>query len=184
MDTDTSFIKTAARDEFSPMENEAKNLFLKAFDELSPKLFRFCLLRVDSRETAEDLVSQTFFQTWQYLQEGGEVRAYPVFLYRVLRNLIADYWRGKHSRSVSIETVAADLLMDYRQLPEEISKDIEFRRIIEAMEKLHPEQREILHWRFVDGLSTEEIAELTGKKPNAIYVSIYRSIQKLKRQLN
>ena len=75
-------------------------------------------------------------------------------------------------------------LVDYRQLPEEIGNNVEFKRIIEALNTLPGDQQELLHWRFVDNLPIKEIAELSGKKSNAIYVSIYRGTQKLKRLFN
>lgn len=155
--------------------------FMAAFDDMAPKLYRFCVLRVGSRALAEDLVSETFLKTWQYLSRGQKVNSYPVFLYRVMNNLIVDHWRSKSSHEVLINEEMADSLVDHRNLPEEIADDIEFKRILGGLGKLPKDQQNILYWRFVDELSIKEIAELSGKKTNAIYVSIYRSIQKLKR---
>lgn len=162
------------------MNEKQQKEFLSAFDDLAPKLYRFSLLRVNSKPLAEDLVSQAFLKTWEYVQKGQVVQSYPVFLYRVVRNLIADHWRSKASRTISIELVSAETFVDHEQMPEEINNDIELKRIIKSLDKLPKDQREILHWRFVDGLSIKEIAELSGKKPNAVYVCIYRSVQKLK----
>ena len=75
-------------------------------------------------------------------------------------------------------------LLDYGQLPEKLSRNIEFKRIIEAIGKLPEDQQEILHWRFVDGLPAKEISKISGKKTSAIYVCIYRSTQKLKKLFN
>lgn len=166
------------------MKNQDSQAFLKAFDEMAPKLYRFCLLRVSSKPLAEDLVSQTFLQTWEYVQNGRQVQSYPVFLYQVLRNLISDHWRSKASRTVSIELAAADTLIDAKQSPEEINQNIELRRVLNAIDKLPKEEQDLLHWRYVDGLSAKEIAALSGKKTNAIYVSIFRSVQKLKGVFN
>lgn len=163
------------------LSSDSQKDFLNAFDELAPKLYRFCLLRVSSKELAEDLVSETFLKTWQYLERGQEIKSYPAFLYKILQHLMADHWRDKSNRVILITETMANTLVDDRELPEKISDDIEFKRILGSLSKLPKEQQEILHWRFVDGLSIKEIAALSGKKTNAIYVSIYRSVQKLKR---
>lgn len=162
------------------MDFKIRSEFLEVFNEFFPKLYRFCLLRVDSKELAEDLTSETFLKTWQYLKKGGLVKSYPVFLYQVARNLIIDHWRSKKRGIVPLDENIADSLVDFSQLPEEISRNMELKTVIESMNNLEEEQRQLLHWRFVDSLSIKEIAELSGKKPNAVYVSIYRAVKKLK----
>ena len=176
--------KTLNESEIASISPKSQRVFVVAFDKLAPKLYRFCLLRVSSKELAEDLVSQTFLRAWEYLQSGQKIKSYPAFLYRVLRNLIVDHWRDKHSKIISLDEDVINALVDYGQMPEKLSRSIEFKRIIEAMGKLPEDQQEILHWRFVDGLSAKEISKISGKKTSAIYVCIYRSTQKLKKLFN
>lgn len=173
--------KSLAENEVLKVDPKMEKDFMAAFDDMAPKLYRFCVLRVSSKALAEDLVSETFLKAWQYVGRGQKINSYRVFLYRVLQNLIVDHWRSKSSREVLIDEEMADSLADHRNLPEEIADDIEFKRILGGLNKLPKDQQKILHWRFIDGLSIKEIAELSGKKTNAIYVSIYRSVQKLKK---
>lgn len=176
--------KPLVKSEVISIHTKVEKAFIRAFDECAPKLYRFCLVRVGSKELSEDFVSQTFLQTWQYMQNGETIKSYPAFLYRVLRNVMADHWRGRGAKTVLINESMADTLVDDQYLPESMENAVEIKRIIKAFQILPKEQTEILHWRFVDGLSISDIAELSGKKPNAIYVSIYRSLKKLKQQFN
>lgn len=166
------------------IEEKNKRDFLRAYDEFAVKLYRFCFFRVGIKELAEDLVSQTFLQTLQYLQNGNEIKSYPVFLYQALKNLITDHWRSKHRRNVSLEEFPNDIFADDRQSPDKIINKIEFKRILDGLNKLPEDQREIIHWRFVDGLSIKEIGALSGKKTGAVYVSIYRAVQRLKKNFD
>ena len=166
------------------MDAKTRQAFLRAFDELAPKLYRFSLLKTSSKELSEDLVSQTFLKTLQYLQNGNEIKAFSVFLYQVLKNLITDHWRSKSRQNISLEKFPDDIFADDRQSPEKMINKIEFKRIMEAVNKLPEDQKEIIHWRFVDGFSIKEIAKLSDKKSSAVYVSIYKGVRQLKKYFN
>ncbi|MBI2591361.1 MAG: RNA polymerase sigma factor [Candidatus Brennerbacteria bacterium] len=168
-------------DEAVSIDAKTQKAFLKAFDELAPKLYRFCLFKVGSKQTAEDLVSQTFLKTFEYLKNNNEIKTYSVFLYQVLKNLITDHWRGKYRHNISLEEFPDDIFPDPRQSPEKIINKIEFKRVMDGLSQLPQDQQEIIHWRFVDELSIKEIAKLSGKKNGAVYVSIYRGVQRLKK---
>jgi len=45
--------------------------------------------------------------------------------------------------------------------------------------RLRSETRELLVMRYIDDLSIGEIAELTGKKKNAVYVALHRAVKEL-----
>lgn len=186
-DMNDAHSETFVRSDVVSISVKTEKAFVQAFDEFAPKLYRFCLVRVGSRELAEDLVSQTFLQVWQYLQGGGVVKSYPAFLYRTLRNLTADFWRSKRAKEISLDEVSGELV-DQEHLPEvlgeALSKDMELQKALKTLNRLSKDQRDILYWRFVDDLSIKDIAELSGKKPNAIYVSIYRGVRRLGKYLN
>jgi len=166
------------------VDPRTEKLFLGAFDDLAPKLYRYCLLRVGSKPLAEDLVSDTFLKTWEYLGRGGEIRFYSVFLYKTLQNGMADHWRSaKHRREAPLGEDLIETLADTRDLPEEVGRDIEVAGVLKALKTLPQGERQVLYFRFVDGLSAQEIAELTGKKPNAVYVSIFRGVRRIRAAL-
>lgn len=180
---DAAISKSFAESE-TKIDPKAEKGFLGAFDALAPKLYRFSVLRVGSKQLAEDMVSESFLKTWQYLGRGGEIRSYPVFLYKVLKNLMADHWRKRHTSSeIPIDEILEETLAAPGDLLRDIAQEFEVSAILAGFEKLSSGEREILHWRFVDGLSTSEIVQLSGKKSNAIYVSIYRSVRKLRKML-
>ena len=86
------------------MDRANESQFLKAFDEYADALFRHCFFRVSDRETAKDLVHETFTRTWDHLARGKEVREYRAFLYRTANNLIVDFYRKK--KAVFLEEIS------------------------------------------------------------------------------
>lgn len=168
------------------IDGKTQESFIKAFDEMAPRLYRFAILRVSSRPLAEDLVEDAFLKTWQYLNRGGKVKSYPVFLYKVLKNLIVDYWRSKSSAEVPInEEIVENFAVsdNLNNLSNSISNSMEVEQVVNALKNLTPAEAEVLEYRFVQELSIREIAALTGKKPNAIYVSIWRGVRNLRKKL-
>ena len=169
----------AQNEAYSTVE-ESKAGFAAAFDDMAPKLYRFAVLRVRSKERAEDFVSQAFLRAWEYMRGGGVVRSYPAFLYRTLRNLIIDEARRK--TAVSLDGLICEIA-DERSSPDGMINAAEVSRIVRALGKLSMDQRDVLHLRFVDGLSAGDIAAISGKKRNAVYVSLFRGIKNLRKIL-
>ena len=162
--------------------------FLGAYDNHAPGMFRYALFKVNNKELAEDLVSQTFTQTWDYLQRKEEkIRHWRFFLYRTLNNLIINHYRRKHLEPVSIDGLneANSIeIVDEKCLPEKLNRKAELKLVLIALQVLSAEQKDILLWRYVDDLDIEEIANLTGKKKSAVYVSIHRALKKIKKLQN
>lgn len=170
-------------------EHGEEKAFLLAFEEHSGALFRHALFRISDRERAYDLVQDTFLKAWDYASGGGEVRQYKSFLYRILHNLIIDEYRKKRSGSLDalLEDEATAGWVEakmaeggLRETEEQLDERAligELRARIEAM----PDQyRVALTLRFVDGLTTGEIAEAVGVSENVVSVRIHRGIAKLR----
>lgn len=156
--------------------------FMRAYDTHVAALYRYALFKVNKRELAEDLVSQTFLQTWQYVSRGETIQAWKVFLFRTLNNLIVNYYRRKHLEPILVDEMTDTTLasiVDEKHIPNTLNRSTEFQSIISLFNQLSQEQKEILLWRFVDDMSIADIAAITGKKKSAIYVSIHRSTRKI-----
>jgi len=56
-------------------------------------------------------------------------------------------------------------------------------KLDEAIRQLPPESRDVLRWRYVDGLPTKEIAERISKSDGAVRVMLTRTLHKLQELL-
>lgn len=152
--------------------------YLKAFEELSDAIFRHCLYRVSNREVSRDLTQETFLKVWHYIVSGGEILNMKAFLYKTANNLVIDYYRKKKSDSLDI--LQEDGFDPIGESDTEIVHGAEVSQALGILEKLPDADREILVFRFVDGLSISEIADTLGETENVVSVRIHRAIEKAK----
>lgn len=161
-----------------------ENMFLQAYDKYSAKISRHIFFRVDSKENAEDLTSETFFKTWQYLREGEKIKNIAGFLYQVANNLIIDHYRKKSKKTLSLDEIAEPIDTQSVSHEDKIDIKIDFSLIKKHLNLLPDIYSKILIYRFIDELSISEIKELTGKSMANIYIIIHRAIKILRKNIN
>ncbi|HLC44573.1 MAG TPA: sigma-70 family RNA polymerase sigma factor [Patescibacteria group bacterium] len=156
-----------------------KEDFLQAFDQLSDGIFRYCYFRVYDRETALDLVQETFMKTWQHMAAGHEVRNLKAFVYQVAKNSVIDYFRSKKALSLEElqEQNGFDPGLDSR---EQLSAQIDAGFILKLLEKVEEPYRTAVYLRYTEDLSPQEIAEITGETANVVSVRIHRGLEYLR----
>lgn len=159
--------------------------FLKAFEEYSDALFRHAAIRISDREKAIDAVHDTFTKVWSYVRSGHEIDSYRSFLYKVLNNLIIDEYRKQKEASLDalLEAEGVDE-GSFEGLSETtveaLAATIDGRKAFELVKGLPEEYKEVIVFRFVDGLGPKEIAELIEESENVVSVRIHRALKLLR----
>lgn len=159
-------------------QSMTQKAFLDVYDRFADAIFRYALVRIGDRDLAQDIMQETFFKTWSYVCDGGEVKQVRPFLYRTARNLIVDHARKK--KMISLEALVeegVEFTGDVRNHPEEITMH---RDVLRVMQSLDEAYREVLLLRYVEGLSIAEIASVIEESKNVVSVRIHRGIQKIK----
>lgn len=144
-------------------------------------IYRFIYYRTLHRETAEDLTSQTFFKA---LDNIGKYHAnkgsFSSWIYQIARNSVIDHYRT-HKTETDIDTVF-DLHTD-----DDIEKDLTNKQRVEQvtslLNRLKPEQKEIVVMRLWDQLSYKEISEITGRSIAGCKMTFSRTVLKLRDEL-
>ncbi len=162
--------------------------FLKAFDEYSDALFRHAALRISNRERSIDIVHDTFTKVWSYVKAGHQIDSYRSFLYKVLNNLIIDEYR-KH-KELSLDALLEEDGVDegdFSELSEStteaLAATIDGRQAFGLVKELPKEYREVIVFRFVDGLGPKEIADLIEESENVVSVRIHRALKMLRTKI-
>jgi RNA polymerase sigma-70 factor (ECF subfamily) len=165
--------------------------FELVFKEYSNALFRHALFRVGNREKAFDLAQDTFIKAWGSVAKGETVRGWKPFLYRILNNLIIDYYRSK--KNVSLDEIderieehggAVPQALQTGGLDDEVERFdlmISTRELMKAMEGLSPQDAALLTARCIDELETGEVATMLGISESAVYVRTHRALKVLKK---
>ncbi len=155
----------------------------KAFDALYTEyvdsLYRFCYFRTNSSEVAEDSVQDVFLSLWKEISRGVVVEYPKTWLYTAMRNKIIDYYRKK--KSLSLDAKMEDQYFEPVETNTHIELDTEIRLLTRYVESIEDDtDREVLLLRYVNDLSMDDIADITGSTSNAVTVRIHRATKKLK----
>ena len=153
----------------------------------APALFRFFVAAVGDRPTAEDLTGDVFESVIEGLPRfRGPVAALGGWLFGIARHDLADYRRRQARRLVQ---PLDDLLEEAAQAggamdPEELALErLEGERVLAALRRLTPDQREVLVLRLVGDLTAPEVAGILHKSTEAVKALQHRGLVSLARLL-
>lgn len=158
--------------------------FLTLYDRFAPAVYRHALLRVGSKEVAEDVVSRTFTKAWEYLRDPAHsIRNGKAFLFRIAHNHIVDHWREKERAPLAVEDIEQEQaeIQAPTHVGDDIDRSMDVAWLRKRLGELPEAERRLLLWRYVDELPIPEIAKLAGKSMGATYVAIHRAKRLLER---
>ena len=169
--------------------NKLKKEFSRIYDKYIEKIYRFIFLKTGSQEIAQDLTSDTFLKGWKAFQKAKDpknnyqIENTQAFLYQIARNSIADYYRKKGKiKIVSTENrVITDLSVDLEKKAI-LSSDMNTIRL--ALNHLNEDYQNVIIWRYLDGFSTAEVAQIMNKSKQATRVLLHRALKALKNQVS
>ena len=149
-------------------------------DEYKSPIYNLAYRMTGNLEDADDLTQETFIRAYQYLWRYDTSKKFFTWLYTLALNLIRNHFK-KNKYNKSSEELSANLLADKNPSPE--TELIETQEISVYLLRLEDESRALLIMKFYQGLTFEEIAQITGKSLSAVKMRIYRGLEKLKELL-
>ena len=152
--------------------------FAPLYQQYVDPVFRYCLRRLGSRESAEDATSQVFTKVLAGLPGyRAERSSFRSWLFAVSHNVLVDFERARRPQQ---DLDMADLIADPDPGPEDAALSAESRREVQLLlASVPPDQRRVLELRLA-GLTTAEIAQALGMTPNAVRVSQFRAMTRLR----
>lgn len=158
-------------------KEKAKELVNSLYDNHADAIFRFCFFKTGDREIAKDLTQDVFVKVFKHITKGEEISNEKAFLYAIAKNVVIDFWRKKKSVKES------DLPEGFMQsVPSQSNTEIfaEYQIFLSLLDKLSPTDREVIILRYVEDLSSKDMAEVLGQRENTVLVRISRATAKLK----
>ena len=157
--------------------------FGRIYDGYVERIYRFVFFRVDDQQTAEDITSQVFLKAWSDLDRFEFTRTpYIAWLYTIAHNTVIDHYRTRKV-TTALEDVQLSQPDDAEAVENQIDLTVEMQTIKAAMQSLTEDQQQVLHLRFIEGMSNTEIAQQLGKREGAIRALQMRGLQALAKQL-
>jgi RNA polymerase sigma-70 factor (ECF subfamily) len=146
-------------------------------------IYRYLFARVRHHADAEDLTEQVFLKMVDSIQRyRPRGVAFSSWLYRIAHNLLVDRYRRAGREPMEL----TDQVRDVRPHADPaalVQHSDERRRLVAAVERLTPEQQQVISLRFIDNLGVDEIARLMRRRAGAIHSMQHRALASLYRFL-
>ncbi|HEX7041865.1 MAG TPA: RNA polymerase sigma factor [Patescibacteria group bacterium] len=157
-----------------------KEAFGRLYKIYVDKIYRFVFFRVGrKREITEDIVSDIFLKAWEKLDtfKKGNFQAW---VYMIARNKVIDHYRQNREHVSLNEEITEEKI----NLEDDVLNKLEVERIKDAIKNLTEDQQEVIILKFIEDVSNSEIANIMGKREDAVRALSSRGIKELRKLLN
>jgi RNA polymerase sigma-70 factor, ECF subfamily len=153
--------------------------FAVLWRDLHPAVLRY--LRVAAPSAAEDLAADSWLSVIDSLGRfGGHERAFRAWVFTIARHRAIDWHRQSTRRRT--EPLGPELAGE-RPAPDDPAAEVmeadATRAALALLATLPPSQAEVVALRVLDGLEVAEVAQITGRRPNAVRVLAHRGLRRL-----
>ena len=154
------------------------------YDRYGRLVYSLILRVVRDSGTAEDLVQETFLRVWNRAQglDSNKGSIGP-WLLAVARNRAIDYLRsagGRERNAMEFEETDHPAL--YTDMEHDLITSDSARRIKTAMDRLSPNQRQVIELAYFEGLSQTEMAERMGQPLGTVKTWVRAALKTLRDQ--
>jgi RNA polymerase sigma-70 factor, ECF subfamily len=182
-----TLVKSAATGDRDAMER----LLMRAQE----AAYRFSLLVCGHPEDAEDVMQDALLKTYRYVSRIAEPDAFRTWLYTTVRNACLMKRRrhvGEPAHFVSLEhgvpetdgtTAPVEVADQSPPADQQLIDQWMDRRLREALKTLPPSYRMIVVMREMEGLSTREVASVTGISEANVKTRLHRARLMLRRHM-
>jgi len=147
--------------------------FSEFFDEYFARLYRFALPRLDGNaDAAQEVVQEALCKAMRKLETFRGEAALFTWICQICRHQIADYLREnrRHSERVVLieDSPAVQAALDAIQVPDSERPDARYDQgqtgvlVRAVLDRLPARYGDALEWKYVEGLSVEEIGVRLG----------------------
>ncbi len=158
-----------------------KESFGEVYQQIADDLYRVALYSLGNSHDAQDVVSETFIEAYKGIKNLRDESSFKAWIMRILsircKRRIGQYITGRNELDID------DFLdlSDHRTGVEE--KSTEKLALLNALETLTPQERQIVALAVVQGYTVRETAEILGAPQGTVSSKLHRTLKKLRAQL-
>jgi RNA polymerase sigma-70 factor (ECF subfamily) len=140
--------------------------------EFANDVWRFVSSKLDHREEAEDVTMEVFLAAFSRLRDLRNIDSPKIWLLGIARHKIASrrrWWSRRRESPLTDDLIGTDPIAS-----------AERQAIRELLSQLSDDQQEALILKYVNGLSTEEVAKVIRRSPPATNSLLQRARETLR----
>ena len=174
------------------MSDEKRFSITETVQQFGKKLFGFVRGKVKTTEEAEDILQDVWYQ-FSKLTNLEDLENVSAWLYRVAQNRVTDNYRKKKTENLEDFTYENDeneisfkeiLLLDETANPElAIFKEQFWNELMEALEELPENQRDVFVLNEIEDFTLQEIANKKGENLKTIISRKGYAVKHLRKKL-
>ncbi len=172
-----------SRNHIDIMDERSFQRFVESY---SNDLLYYAQYLVHSKEEAEEIVSDAFFEVWQNRDKLPEIKREKAWLLTIIHNKAVSYLRKKeHSAySVTWDEVGEHSIPANLQTPDErlISRE-EMDRINHIINNLPPRCKQVFVMAKIEKLLYKDIADILGISVKTINVHVAKALEMISEAL-
>lgn len=173
-----------AWDEFRHGEEAALKFIFDIYNKL---LFNYGHKFTPDDHIIEDVIQDFFVKLWVDREKIGTTSSVKNYIYKAFRRRLIrklDYAPKIMAFPATEDKIHFDIEPghDHRMINSERMRNIQD-KLVAALEKMTPRQREVVHLRYFEEMDFEEIADVMQLSTKATYKLLYRAIDTLKTNL-
>jgi len=156
------------------------------------QVYSFAYYELRDHHEAEDAAERTFLAALRNLArfeerarpaDGDGASTFRVWLFQIARNAVAERKRRQRRRPEA-PLEAATTVADALDLEATAIRNDATSAAVDAITRLPGDRRRAIILRFVDEMTTREIAGVLGRSEGAVRVLIHRGLRSLARELD
>lgn len=158
---------------------------LKAAYRLYKRPLLYFSLQFVDRETAEEIVADTFIKVWDLKEQFNDTNRLKAFLYISTKNACLNHLRRPESKRTT-ETLEGweNALYEDAEIYTKIIKTELLQLIYDEVARLPDKQREVFEMTFLQDMTVEEISKKLKISPTAVYINRSRALAFLRSSAN
>ncbi|MCD7729067.1 MAG: RNA polymerase sigma factor, partial [Clostridia bacterium] len=164
------------------LDNELKQRVERLYEKYKDNVYSYVYSRVFDKSAVEDIVHDIFVKVVAKINTYDEHKASEsTWLFVITKNTVLDYYKTRHSKNPIeelTETLPSDMDVD-----DCVEKNEQNRRLMDALDKLKPVERDIVILRYFYGYHSTEIAGMLNMTHGHVRIMCMRTLQKLNKIL-
>jgi RNA polymerase sigma-70 factor (ECF subfamily) len=144
------------------------------------RIYRYVYYHVKDRMMAEDITEDVFIKAWKAIKScKGRERTFSSWIYRIAHNQMVNTQRN-NNRSISM---GMKTLVDASDHEQRVDDKLDEYELAEMLGCLPPAQKQVIIFKFIEGMANSEIAKIMNKSEGAIRILQMRALSALRKEI-
>lgn len=145
-----------------------KSAFSETYSTYFKSLYCYVFLKIGNKAESDDLIQDIFIEFYNSSEDFTLIKTSPlIYLYSIARNSVID-WKRKRRKAMLPHEADENYFDAGRDYEGESAGKEEFDNLRKALKRISDDEQDLIIFKFINGLSSEEIAIILEKDKEAV----------------